>query len=237
VVRLMAAPRSLVAIEMGAVGPLKDCGYENPILKAIAGVPISMEGKSAACAHSSPLGNIAGAACDLWSNESVQNVRLLSGFAPEVFAEALIYDTRLMNTALERGQGAVLRDMMVDSDRYRDPQAIMLDPEVMYEAARRIVDAGPDHYARTRSMAHLAVETLRRGVAEKKLDLPANEARWLDRLEAAVGALPEDEETLRDRVDPGYGSLYLAQEYAPLETMPLPQETRLPIYMEDCVPV
>ena len=73
------------------------------VLKVISGCPISMEGKSATCAHFSPLGNIASAVCDLWSNESVQNVRLLSGNAPEAFAELLIYDCRLMNTAAERG--------------------------------------------------------------------------------------------------------------------------------------
>src|SRR6185369_249018 len=99
VVRAMSAVRSLAAFEHGAVGPSKDCAYEGPILKAITGCPISMEGKSATCAHFSPIGNIAAAMCDLWSNESVQNVRLLSGNAPEAFAEMLAYDCRLMNTA------------------------------------------------------------------------------------------------------------------------------------------
>lgn len=69
VVRAMSAPRALVAFEQGAKEPSKDCAYEGPILKAIAGVPISMEGKSAACAHFRPVGNIASAMCDLWSNE------------------------------------------------------------------------------------------------------------------------------------------------------------------------
>ena len=73
-------------------------------MKAIAGVPISMEGKSAACAHFSAVGNIASAMCDLWSNESVQNVRLLSGNAPEAFAELLEYDCRLMNAASARAR-------------------------------------------------------------------------------------------------------------------------------------
>ncbi|MGQ9649235.1 MAG: methyltransferase MtaB domain-containing protein, partial [Phycisphaerae bacterium] len=71
-VRAATIPRSLAAYEHGAVGPSKDCAYEGPAMKAIAGVPISMEGKSSSCAHFSPLGNIAGAAADLWSNESVQ---------------------------------------------------------------------------------------------------------------------------------------------------------------------
>ena len=82
VVRAASAVRGVVALEHGATGPWKDCGYEGIILKAVSGRPISMEGKSATCAHSSPLGNIASAACDLWSNESVQNVQLLSGKAP-----------------------------------------------------------------------------------------------------------------------------------------------------------
>ena len=103
VVRAMSAVRSLAAFEQGAVGPSKDCAYEGPVIKAITGRPISMEGKSASCAHFSPVGNIAAAMCDLWSNESVQNVRLLSGNAPEAFAELLAYDCRLMNTASEPG--------------------------------------------------------------------------------------------------------------------------------------
>ena len=59
VVRVASVPRSLVAYEMGAVGPSKDCAYEGPYMKAIAGVPISMEGRTAACAHLSPVEKIA----------------------------------------------------------------------------------------------------------------------------------------------------------------------------------
>lgn len=44
VIRAMSAVRSLVAFEQGAQGPSKDCAYEGPILKAITGRPISMEG-------------------------------------------------------------------------------------------------------------------------------------------------------------------------------------------------
>jgi hypothetical protein len=68
-VRVMTVPRSLVAYERGAVGPGKDCAYENVYLKAITGHPMAMEGAEAACAHLSPLGNIAKATADLWSND------------------------------------------------------------------------------------------------------------------------------------------------------------------------
>ncbi len=213
VVRLMTVPRSLVAVEMGATGPLKDCGYENPVIKAITGVPISMEGKSSACAHSSPLGNIAAAVCDLWSNESVQDVRLLGGYAPAVFTEILSYDCRLMNTALKQGQGQALRDLLVISDRYRDPQALMLDLHVVYEAGRRLVQAGDDHLARTLTMARFAVEEIRRAVNDGHLTLEPREQRWLGMIEDALSELPEDADALRRRADVNYASLYVAEEY------------------------
>jgi len=213
VVRLMTVPRSLVAVEMGATGPLKDCGYENPVIKAITGVPISMEGKSSACAHSSPLGNIAAAVCDLWSNESVQDVRLLGGYAPAVFTEILAYDCRLMNTALKQGQAQVLRDLFVLSDRYRDPQALMLDLHVVHEAGRRIVETGEDHYTRTTAMARYAVEEIRRALKEGHLTLEPREERWLGMIEDAIAELPEDADALRRRAEMNYGSLHIPAEY------------------------
>jgi methanol--5-hydroxybenzimidazolylcobamide Co-methyltransferase len=213
VVRLMTVPRSLVAVEVGATGPLKDCGYENPVIKAITGVPVGMEGKSSACAHSSPLGNIAAAVCDLWSNESVQDVRLLGGYAPAVFTEILAYDCRLMNTALEQGQGKALRDLLVLSDHYRDPQALMLDLRVVYEAGKRIVEAGDDHYARTLAMARFAAGEIRRAVSEGSIALEPREERWLGMIEDAIADLPEDADALRQRADMNYGSLYIPAEY------------------------
>ena len=92
-VRVISAVRSLVAIECGAKGPHKDCGYEGVYVKAITGTPISTEGRTAACAHLSTVGNIAACAADLWSNESVQNIKLLSGMAPVVSFEQSSFTT------------------------------------------------------------------------------------------------------------------------------------------------
>lgn len=213
VVRLMTAPRSLAAVEVGARGPLKDCGYENPIIKAITGVPISMEGKSSACAHSSPLGNIAGAVCDLWSNESVQNVRLLSGNAPEVFGEILVYDARLMNAALHQERGAWLRDLLISTDRNLDPQAVVMDPVVMYAAAERLVATPGGDYARVVALGRLAVDTLKREIAQGALQLTPRDGRWLERIGRALDALPADEGELLETTAAEYGELYLAEEY------------------------
>jgi methanol--5-hydroxybenzimidazolylcobamide Co-methyltransferase len=213
IVRLMTAPRSLQAVIHGATGPLKDCGYENPVIKAITGVPISMEGKSSACAHSSPVGNIAGAVCDLWSNESVQQVRLLGGYAPEVFAEVLTYDARLMNQAHAAGTAKALRDLFVSSDRNRDPQALVLDPEIMYQTAKRIVARRDDPYAQTVAAGRFAVSTIREAVEDDVLALAAREKRWFRRLASAVENLPDDPETLHERLNPAYADLYLPEAY------------------------
>lgn len=212
-VRLMTVPRSLQAVLHGATGPLKDCGYENPVVKAITGVPISMEGKASACAHSSPLGNIAAATCDLWSNESVQQVRLLGGYAPETFAEILIYDTRQMNTATARGTALLLQDIFVHSDRSLDPQALMLDPEVVVAAARRIEDLPHDPYAQTVSMARFAVETIEQAVGSGGMTLDPRETRWFRRIARAVAELPDSATALASRLSPVYHELYRPEEY------------------------
>ncbi|WP_428940770.1 methyltransferase MtaB domain-containing protein [Fontivita pretiosa] len=195
VVRAVSAVRSLVAYECGAVGPGKDCGYENVYLKAITGYPMAMEGKTAACAHLSPLGNIAAAACDTWSNESVQNVKLLGGMAPTVYLEQLIYDCRLFNEALADGAEAALalRRWLVRSDAPLDPQAYVLSPDSALAIARAIV-AAPDHYSAAKAAALTAVQLLRQAVADKSLKLPERERPWLDRIQKSVEALPQREE-------------------------------------------
>ena len=193
VLRTVVTPRALVAIENGAVGPGKDCAYENVYLKAITGTPISLEGKTAACAHFSPIGNIAAALADLWSNESVQHVKLLSGFAPVVSTEQLIYDCRLMNTATKKGQAKLMRDLLVESDCYLDPQAYMLRPDVVFEIAREIVKT-KDPFSRTLHTAKLSLDILQRAVTHKDLTLDERELNWIDRLRDQIDAIPEDEE-------------------------------------------
>ncbi len=196
VIRAVSAVRSLVAYECGAVGPGKDCGYENAFLKAITGMPMAGEGKTAACAHASPLGNIAAATCDLWSNESVQNVKLLGGMAPTCCLEQLIYDCRLMNRALQAGpQGAaMLRDWLVESDSGLDPQAYILCPDNIIAISKAIA-AAPDHYRAGVAAATEAIAQLRRGHEAGAVSIPEREQPWLDRMARSVESLPQDEQT------------------------------------------
>jgi methanol--5-hydroxybenzimidazolylcobamide Co-methyltransferase len=213
VVRAMSAVRSLSAFEQGAVGPSKDCAYEGPVIKAITGCPISMEGKSASCAHFSPLGNIAAAMCDLWSNESVQNVRLLSGNAPEVYTELLAYDCRLMNTAAASQGGALqMRNWMIASDEWLSPQAAVLSADATIRIASAIV-AADTPYHRVIAAGRAAVELLKDGVALEKLHLSRKEQEWLTRIDDALGAFPADEKALTIELESQYGNLYDKASY------------------------
>jgi methanol--5-hydroxybenzimidazolylcobamide Co-methyltransferase len=215
VVRAVTAVRSLVAYECGAVGPGKDCGYENPILKAITGYPMAMEGKTAACAHLSPLGNIASATADTWSNESVQNVRLLGGMAPTCYLEQLVYDCRLMNRALAHGREAALtlREWMVESDEGLDPQAYVLAPDHAIAIARSIV-VSPDYYSAGKSAAMTAIGLIRQGFRAGRLKLRPREEPWLDTMQRAVEELPDREPAFISRMMAGVDtSKFIPKDY------------------------
>jgi len=193
VVRVVTAVRSLVAIEQGAKGPHKDCGYEGVYVKAITGTPISMEGRTAACAHLSPVGNIAACVADIWSNESIQNIKLLGGMAPTVSFEQLVYDARLMNAATERGakEALLLRDLHADSDSKLDPQAYVLRPDVVLDISKELVKV-EGHYARSKKAAELAIAAMEKGHKEGKLNLDEKDEMWLENLGYSVDELPDD---------------------------------------------
>jgi len=214
VVRVATVPRTLVACEMGAQGPGKDCGYENPYLKAIAGIPIAMEGRTAACAHLSPVGNIAQAVCDTWSNESVPNVRLLSAAAPTVSLEQLAYDCRLLSAAGATPEGArQMRDWLVLSDSSRDPQAYVLRPDVVLRIAQEILRADTP-YRRTVAAVRAALREIREAHGAGLLRLSATELKWLGLIENQAEELPDDESALlNDILATPAGAKFVPAEY------------------------
>ncbi len=202
-VRVMSAVRSLVAAEMGAKGPHKDCGYENVYTKAIFGTPISAEGRTAACAHLSPIGNIAGCLADIWSNESIQNIKLLGGMAPTVSFEQLVYDCRLFNTASKKSYetALLLRDLHADSDSSIDPQAYILRPDVVLDISKALVKTD-GYYARTRKAAELALSAIRKGFDDGRLKLSEKEEMWLDTYTEQIAELPSDEKAFIEEILP-----------------------------------
>ena len=210
--RAASAPRSLAAFEHGAIGPSKDCAYEGPIIKAITGFPISMEGKSSCCAHFSPLGNIAAAAADLWSNESVQNIRLLSGNAPEAFMELLAYDCRLFNKAIENKSHLQLRDMMVESDVEHSVEALMLAPEVVLEVAEAIVN-NESGFDKTKAAITAAYSAIEEALSNNIFTLSNLEMEWMKKIEAAIISFPRTEEDAIKYLQMMYSDVFSLKSY------------------------
>ncbi|MDR1454202.1 MAG: hypothetical protein LBJ01_00995 [Tannerella sp.] len=193
-VRVISVVRSIVAIEEGATGPDKDCAYEGPFIKAITGIPISMEGKTAACAHLSPIGNIASACTDLWSNESVQNIRLLSGMAPTAYLEQLEYDVRLMNVALREGNMPThtLQHLMVASDMYTDPQALVLAPESVIRISKAMVKKD-SYVANARDAALVALDIMEEAIRSGQMEISEMETAYLGTLRDELNSIPDSE--------------------------------------------
>ena len=211
--RVISVVRTLPAYEAGAVGPSKDCGYEGPFMKAIAGIPISMEGKTAACAHMSPVGNIAAAMADLWSNESVQNIKLLGGYAPTVYMEQLIYDTRLMNTSIASGNAAVLQKLFVDSDIYTDPQALVLSPDAVIAISKEVV-ASKNHVEAGKRAALKGIELLRAAKKSGQLLIDDRETEYLDSMQEIISEIPANESAFFEEMIPVIDSeRCILQEY------------------------
>jgi methanol--5-hydroxybenzimidazolylcobamide Co-methyltransferase len=214
-VRVISVVRSIVAIEEGATGPHKDCGYEGIFIKAIAGIPISMEGKTAACAHLSPIGNIAAAAADLWSNESIQNIKLLAGMAPTVYMEQLEYDVRLMNEGLKAGTvpAHILQKLLVDSDIYTDPQALILAPENVIRISQSLVK-GESYVANARNGALEAIDIIEEALQSGKMQLPELETGYLPILRDELSSIPESESDFIEMMLPFLDqSKFTAEEY------------------------
>jgi len=195
VIRVISAVRSLAAYEAGAVGPHKDCGYEGVYVKAITGTPISMEGKSSACAHFSSVGNIASCVADIWSNESVQNIKLLSGMAPTVSMEQLIYDCRLMNTAAGHGRKSALtlRDWLSESDSKLDPQAYILRPDIVLDISRVIVSEKTS-YLSAKKAAYYTLDILQKAYESGEVNIDERELIWFDTLRSQLDSASDDEE-------------------------------------------
>ena len=194
VARSIAGARSLVAIECGAQGPTKDCGYENPIVKSIASVPICAEGKNATCAHSDLMGNLAAAVCDVWSNESVYNREEMGGPTPGVWLQSLGYECALMNTATQIGTNKQLRDTYALADKYRDPQGVILSYDNAYEIGKAITAEGEDIYLRSRAAAIRAMELINEAVDEKRILLTRFERDTLDSTMKTYEQLPDDKD-------------------------------------------
>lgn len=193
--RAISAGRTLVAYECGAVGPGKDCAYENPIIKAITGVPISTEGKSCACAHMDLCGNVMAAVCDLWSNEAVEYHEMFGGTSPGVFTEILGYDAAAMNSAIQLGYEKEYQRCLIHSDRYRDPQGFILCPDNAWTIGKAMIDHHESMYSRAKAAAIKCGELI---LADTQIQLTAHETESLNGYMKELESLPDREDDFID---------------------------------------
>lgn len=198
IARTMAGARSLSAYESGAVGPGKDCGYENIFVKAITGMPMTFEGKTSTCAHSDVMGNLIMQCCDLWSNESVEYHAEFGGTSVQCWAETLSYDCALMNVALKSGNEKMLRDLLVASDKYRDPQSYILAYDNAYKIGEAIVKDGNDLFLRSKNAA---IECCNLLTSSSELEMTKFEINALNKAKSELEALTsESEQFLNDSI-------------------------------------
>jgi len=197
VIRAMSAVRTLACYEEGAKGPGKDCAYENVIVKAITGYPMSMEGKTSAFAHSSLVGNISAAVCDLWSNETIVVDDTFGGRTSAIIFEMLGYDALLMNTSIRSGKEKILRDMLVESDKYRDPQALILAPDSAFAIARAIISEKSDYY-RCLAAALEAVKIIEDNA--DRLALSDVERKQLHSIKSFLESAPDEDRLIEESI-------------------------------------
>lgn len=193
--RAIGASQSLIAYECGATGPGKDCGYENVMVKAITGIPMSMEGKTSACAHMSLCGNVTAAACDLWANEAVEYHQLFGGTTSAVFAEMLGYDAAAMNASIELGYQKEYQASLIYSDRYRSPHGFILCPDIAWKIGRAIVENNESLYARGRAAALMCGELM---LGDPQLKFTDFEMKSLEGYLRELTELPDREADFMD---------------------------------------
>ena len=198
VTRAISAARTMVAIEAGATGPDKDCGYEGPIIKSITGTPTAQEGKNCQCAHADLQGNLMAQCCDLWSNESVEYHPEFGGSSVQCWLGSLGYETSLMNTAIATGQGKVLRDLYMTTDRTRGPEGYILAYDNAWQIGKAIAENGDNYYLRAKAAGITAAKIIRAGYDKKELILTKKQLDVLDKIVVELEAHPDDEDKFYD---------------------------------------
>jgi methanol--5-hydroxybenzimidazolylcobamide Co-methyltransferase len=183
-----------VAIECGATGPDKDCGYEGPILKSISGRPSAQEGKGAQDAHADLMGNLIASTCDLWSNESVEYHPEFGGSSVQCWLGVIGYEAALMNTAKQLKQDKVLRDIYAACDSFRSPEGFCLRYDNAYKIGEAIVAEGDSIYLRSKAAGTKAAELiLESSKAKNGLKLSKHESDMLNKIMTDLKAMPDEE--------------------------------------------
>jgi len=157
----------------------------------MTGVPIATEGKTSACAHSDLAGNLIAAVCDLWSNEAVEYHDMFGASTTSVFAEILGYDCAQFNSAIELGYQQQMKEILVNSDMYRDSHSLIVAPNNAWEVGNAITkNRGTSNYASARAGAVKAGEII---LGDAQMKLTALEKSSLEKAMKDMEVLPDSE--------------------------------------------
>ncbi len=207
VTRAISAARTIVAWECGASGPDKDCGYEGPICKSIAGKPNAQEGKNCQCAHCDLQGNLMAQVTDLWSNESVEYHPEFGGTSVQCWLGSIGYEVSLMNTAIATGQEKTLRDLYMISDRVRGPEGFILAYDNAYKIGEAIAAEGKNIYLRSKAAGLTAAKLIKASNDAKELALTNKQKDVLTAMIKELEALPAEEAKFVEYCDKKYKEL------------------------------
>ena len=114
--------------------------------------------------------------------------------APTAYMEQLEYDARLMNEALRAGKlhCNILQQLLVSSDVYTDPQALILSPENVIRISRELIK-GDSYVANARNGALVTIDIIEEAIAEGKLKLSEMEISYLPFLREELESIPDSE--------------------------------------------
>ena len=114
--------------------------------------------------------------------------------APTAYLEQLEYDARLMNAALDAGRAHshVLQQLLVASDVYTDPQALILSPENVIRISRELVK-GDSYVANAKNGALAALDIIEEALHSGKMHLPELETGYLPILRDDLNSIPDNE--------------------------------------------
>jgi methanol--5-hydroxybenzimidazolylcobamide Co-methyltransferase len=160
-------------------------------LKAISGKPSAQEGKGAQDAHADLMGNLIASTCDLWSNESVEYHPEFGGSSVACWLGVIGYEAALMNTARQKKQEKILRDLYAACDSFRSPEGFILRYDNAYKIGEAIVAEGNDIYLRSRAAGLKAAELIQASNDKGGIKLSKHERDMLNKINADLKALPD----------------------------------------------
>jgi methanol--5-hydroxybenzimidazolylcobamide Co-methyltransferase len=114
--------------------------------------------------------------------------------APTAYLEQLEYDCRLMNEALKAGKlhRNVLQQLLVSSDVYTDPQALILSPLNVIRISKELIK-GNSYVANAKNGALAALDIIEEALQSGKMRLSELETSYLPILREDLESIPENE--------------------------------------------